>query len=401
MTDRPVRLGVVGAGAFADFIVAAVADLPSVRVDAIADLDVDAAERLAATHEAVVRTWPELLATDEVDAVVVATPPVSHAALAIDALRAGKHVFCEKPLATTLQDATAVREAVTASGRVLVVDHVLRYNPILRLIGRLHTDGLLGPVQRFLFENDASDEDLPAGHWFWDPAKSGGILVEHGVHFFDAAAALLNSAAATVQAMGATRPDGDAAGVKDLVVATAAHAGGALATFAHGFNHPDRCERQLLHIDFGTAEARVDGWIPIAAELDVWTGDAGVELALQLPNRVGQLLGVPGYRPTGTEKVDVSVTRDAAPAAARGRGHDRVLPHHVSITVDIGGAKAKQHVYAESVRAAMHDLAQCISSDGRPVADLESGWAAVATAVAGTEAMRTGRTVQVPQLSNS
>ena len=144
MTDPPLRLGIVGAGAFADFIAAAVADLPSVRLVAVADLDVEAAGRLAWTYNAVVRAWPELLASKQVDAVVVATPPATHTALAIEALQAGKHVFCEKPLATTLEDATAVREAVNASGRVLVVDHVLRYNPILRLIGRLHSEGLLG-----------------------------------------------------------------------------------------------------------------------------------------------------------------------------------------------------------------------------------------------------------------
>ena len=221
------------------------------------------------------------------------------------------------------------------------------------------------------------------------------------MHFFDAAAALLGGPASSVQAMGAARPDGDAAGVTDLVVATAAYSGGALATFAHGFSHPSRAERQLMRIDFGTAEARVHGWIPVIAELDVWTDDSGVELALQLPDRLDELLGVPGLRLTGIEKVDVSVTRDAAPAAARGRGHDRVLPHHVSITVDLGGAEAKQHVYAESVRAAMHDFASCISGGGRPVADVDSGWAAVATAVAGTEAMRTRTTVAVPQLSTS
>jgi predicted dehydrogenase len=335
-----------------------------------------------------------------VHAVVITTPPSTHAALAIEALDTGKHVFCEKPLATTLADATAVRDAVAATGHILVVDHVLRYNPLLRMIGRLRVDTILGPAQRFLFENDAADEHLPAGHWFWDPAVSGGILVEHGVHFFDAAAALLGGPALRVQAMGAVRPHGDAAGVIDLAVATAAYPDGALATFAHGFSHPRRCERQLMRIDFGTAEARVHGWIPVSAELDLWTDDAGAAAARQLPARGADLLAVPGYRLTGGERISVNVATDAAPTAARGRGHDHHLPHHVAIQVDLGGAAAKQRVYAESIRAAVADLATCVTHGGPPVATGDSGWASVATACAADQSIHTGTTVQIAQISD-
>jgi predicted dehydrogenase len=400
-TAEPVGLGIVGAGGFAGFVAAAVADLPSVRLAAVSDADTDRAARLAATHGVPATGWPHLLADPRVQAVVVATPPATHAALVVAALRAGKHVFCEKPMATSLADASTVRDTARATGLVLVVDHVLRYNPLLRLIGALRAERTLGPVQRFLFENDAADEDLPAGHWFWDPAVSGGILVEHGVHFFDAAAALVGGPAQRIQAMGAVRPHGDAAGVTDLVVATAAHSDGALATFAHGFSHPHRCERQLMRLDFGTAEARLYGWIPVTAELDMWTDDAGVAAARRLPERAADLLAVPGYRLTGAERVEVAVSANAAPAAARGRGRTRTVPHHVSVRVDLGGAAAKQRVYAESVRAAMSDLAGCVTGGGVPVAGVDSGWAAVATALAGEEAIRTGATAEIGLISVS
>ena len=137
-------------------------------------------------------TGATLLTDDGVDVVAVVAPPDRHAEITLAALDAGRHVLCEKPLATDLGSRTDRRGAAEASDRVLVVDHVLRYNPLLQALVLLQ-DELLGPVQRFSFENDASDEDLPPGHWFWDEAVSGGIFVEHGVHFFDAAHLLLGS----------------------------------------------------------------------------------------------------------------------------------------------------------------------------------------------------------------
>ena len=98
---------------------------------------------------------------------------------------------------------------------------MLRYNPVLQRLVVLR-DELLGPVQRFAFENDASDEHLPPDHWFWDEERSGGVFVEHGVHFFDAAHLLLGSRPEHLVAVTAARPDGRT----DLVSATARHPGG-------------------------------------------------------------------------------------------------------------------------------------------------------------------------------
>ena len=180
-----LRIGVVGAGRFAAFVTGAVHDLPDIRFTAVADPEAQRATQLATALTARPLTdWQELIRSDDVDAVVIAGPPVTHAELALAALRAGRHVFCEKPLATEEAAAAEVRAAVTATGRALVVDHVLRYNPILRALRRLRGP-LLGPARRLAFENDASDEDLGPDHWFWDERVSGGIFVEHGVHFLD------------------------------------------------------------------------------------------------------------------------------------------------------------------------------------------------------------------------
>ena len=384
----PVRLGLVGAGGFGTFLADSVATLPSVALCAVADPRLESAQRLGAVHDArATAAWTDLLADDGVDAVVVATPPAGHAEIATAALEAGKHVFCEKPLALDDAGAGDLVATVERTGRVLVVDHVLRYNPLLRALGRLR-GSLLGPVQRFCFENDASDEDLDPGHWFWDESRSGGIFVEHGVHFFDAAAMLLDAAPESVQAVAARRPDGTV----DLVSATVTH-GAALATHTHSFTHAHRCERQLMRLDCGAAEVRVEGWIPVRAVIDAWTDDAGLQVAEGLPDRVAELLHVDGFRPDGRAGVRVGTDPDAAPARARGRGVALDVPHHVRVELTLGGHDAKPRAYAESVRAAMTDLVGRIADGSRPASGVLEGAAAVAVATAATRSARLGSAV--------
>ncbi|SCF17394.1 Predicted dehydrogenase [Micromonospora viridifaciens] len=397
----PLRLGVVGAGGFAAFLTGALRELPDVTVTVVADPDADRAGRLAGTLAArPVPNWRALVTADDVDVVVVATPPAGHAEIILAALRAGRHVFAEKPLATNEDEAAAIRDAVAASGRVLVVDHVLRYNPVLRALARLRDPAfaagpLLGPVRRLAFENDASDEDLGPEHWFWDERVSGGIFVEHGVHFFDAADALVGAVPSSVQGMLGHRPGSD---LIDLAVATTRYPDGALATFAHGFSHAHRCERQLMRIDFGTAEARVTGWIPVYATVDLWTDDAGAALVDRLPARAAELLAVDGHR-LRDPAVTVSVRPHAGPANARERGRQRQLPHRCRITLNLGGEVAKPYVYAESVRAAMHDLVRCVRTGDRPVAGVIEGVTAVAVAAAAARSAREDRTVHLRQSS--
>ena len=289
-------VGVLGAGRFAEFVLAAAATVPELQIVAVADPDAARARLLADRYDArAVVDTAALLADEAVQAVLVAAPPSTHAAAVRQALAADRHVFCEKPVALTEADAEAVRDAVAAGDRTFVIDHVLRYNPVLAALRRLQADGLLGPVQRFAFENDAADEDLPPAHWFWDDAVSGGILLEHGVHFFDAAAMLIATGARRVQAIASARPDGRT----DRVVCTVAHDGGALATHAHAFTHAHRAERQLMRLDFGLAEARVHGWIPVRADIDAWVDDRGAAGFAALPGRLAELLEVPGVRPSG------------------------------------------------------------------------------------------------------
>ena len=143
-------MGIVGAGGFAAFLCSAAATLPDVAIIAVTDAQPGRAAELAATYYADTAVdLTGLLADPRIAAVVIATPPHTHAALTLQAVAAGRHVFCEKPVALTTADARRVRDAVVASGTTYLVDHVLRYNPILAGLRRLFGDHLIGSLQRF------------------------------------------------------------------------------------------------------------------------------------------------------------------------------------------------------------------------------------------------------------
>ena len=149
---------------------------------------------------------------------------------AMAALRAGKHVICEKPLAMTVAQADEMIAEAHRHDRLLVANLMQRYNPVSDAVGRLVEAKVLGEPLHGSFENYASDENLGPGHWFWDRSKSGGIFIEHGVHFFDLFAGWLGPGRVVAAAAG------PAAG---LVAAP----GGARAV--HGPVRPGRA-RQLL-----------------------------------------------------------------------------------------------------------------------------------------------------------
>jgi predicted dehydrogenase len=344
---------------------------------AVADRDPDRAAALAAAHRLDAVAPERLLADGRVGVVAVATPPAGHARLVLDALAAGRHVFCEQPLATRLEDATEVLRAAARPGAPrLTVDYVLRRNPLYALLDRLRRE-LLGPPRRFAFENLASDEHLGPDHWFWDREVSGGILVEHGVHLFDACAFLLGSQPELVQAVEAARPDGRV----DTVVATARHPGGATASFAHAFAHQARAELQWTTLDWGTARATLAGWVPVELQLEAWGGGQALGSLQRLAADAAGTLAVPGYRPSGAERLKVELLE-----LARQPGGD----HHLRLWATLGGMAAKPRVHRESVRAGLADLLAAIAGGGQPLVSPADGWHGLAVALAAQDAAGSG-----------
>lgn len=142
--EHSVALAVVGCGAWGRNLIRNFSGLGVLK--AVADVDADRAADVAATYGTESRPVDQVLADPAIDALVVASPPSSHAELSIAALRAGKHVFVEKPLALSLDDAERVIDAAGATNRILMVGHLLQYHPAFLELKRLVDDGTLGRV---------------------------------------------------------------------------------------------------------------------------------------------------------------------------------------------------------------------------------------------------------------
>lgn len=159
MGDTPFRVGAIGCGARGRSLLRRAVAAGGVEVTALYDPDRPAAlqaQREYAPAAAVVDGIDQVVSRGDVDLVIVASPDHAHRRPAVAAFEHGKHVFCEKPLATTAGDCRAIWDAAQASGRELIVGFVLRYAPFYRGIKERIDRGDLGPITSM-----EANENLP------------------------------------------------------------------------------------------------------------------------------------------------------------------------------------------------------------------------------------------------
>jgi predicted dehydrogenase len=144
----PVAVGVVGLGYWGPNLARNFASLPGAELRWCCDADDDVRARLEARHPGTRFTadLDDLLSDPTLDAIVLATPVVTHATLAVRVLEAGKHCFVEKPLAQSVADAERAVEAAAAAGRVLMVGHLLQYHPGVNKLKEIADSGELGDI---------------------------------------------------------------------------------------------------------------------------------------------------------------------------------------------------------------------------------------------------------------
>jgi len=367
-TAETVGIGMIGAaGAFGLFIADAIQSIDGARLVAIAGVDKERTAR-AARQLGVDRSYLDyraLISDPAVNLVVVSTPPSLHAPMGIAVAQAGKALFLEKPVAVSIEQNHALLDAVRASGVAATVDFVLRYNPLFDIVEDWTRRGLLGALRRVDFQNFAADEWLPPDHWFWDRVQSGGILVEHGVHFFDIYGHLVGAPPVEVQGVLTTRPGTDQ---QDKVLANVTYANGALGSYYHAFDKPSRLERTtgLLAYDRGYIE--VQGWIATSLTLDAIVDDAQRDA----------LAATPGLRLETVERYE------GAERAMRGNGQDYAVT--LRVRGALGLSRGKQEVYRDSVAAALRDLIALLRDPThRPRVTLADGARAVAIACAAAD----------------
>jgi predicted dehydrogenase len=199
------RLALLGCGWVADMHVRAAASSGQTVVG-VANHRLESAQRFAQEHgiARVTTDWRELVSAPEVDVVVVCTPNALHAEQSIAALEAGKHVLCEKPMATTVADGEAMLAAAARSDRLLLVLHPWRHHDAVIAARAAIAAGELGRVTRT--HGYGVHADWGPGGWFTDPALAGGgALLDMGIHAIDTARFLLGEPEAVrVQASIAT-----------------------------------------------------------------------------------------------------------------------------------------------------------------------------------------------------
>lgn len=245
-----LRLGAVGAGRFAvSTLFPHLAGLP-VTLRGVASAGgtsaLAAAERFRFGYMAA--EPDELFRDPEVDAVVIATRHGSHAELAAGALRAGKHVWVEKPLALNEEELDDVLEAASESGTVLMVGFNRRFAPATELLAGAFRDVPGGRVVQIRVNAGA----VPRDSWVHDPVQGGGRLVGEGCHFVDLALHLLGSAPRDVHAaaLGGEDPDAD---LQDNVQVTLTTEDGSLASILYTSRGSARFEKERVELFGGGA----------------------------------------------------------------------------------------------------------------------------------------------------
>jgi predicted dehydrogenase len=334
MGEDALRIGVIGCGGFGLFALQHFTQVPGVRFVGMAGTHRPAAVAAAARFGVEnVEDAGELLGRDDVDLIYIATPPFLHHAQALAALEAGKHVIVEKPLAMTVDQADELLDAARQQDRLVIANLMQRYNPLFGAVTRLIESQTLGEVLYGSFQNLASDENLPADHWFWDRGKSGGIFVEHGVHFFDLFAGWLGQGRIEAAQVG-LRPG---TVIEEHVHATARYGDTTLVDFYHGFHQAGRMDRQELRLVLERGDVTLFDWVPTHARIHALVDERQTRELCDLFTDA---------------RLDVAASYSGPGRLCRGRGKE--IDAYQIIDLACGG-EAKSPLYGRLLRSMMED----------------------------------------------
>ncbi len=366
MKDGKFGLGIVGMGGFGLFLLREWAKLSDIEVVAVSDEDPSRAPE-GPSDLKFYQSYSDMLDDPEVDIVSISTPPSTHVPMALEGIAKGKHLLIEKPLALSVEDGRRIAEAAREAGVVATVNFMLRFDPLVEGMKRVIEAGVFGKPRRVDLRNYATQETVPPGHWFWNQSISGGIMIEHGVHFFDMTSYMTGLRATNVVGVSSWRNDEQ----EDRVFAAVKFEEGMIGTYWHSFTRPLPLETTTFHIAFDLGDVEIDGWIPLTATFKGWTDEAGVAALRE---------HLPG--------VELSI-EDFTPSTAGSSG----LTYPVSKSVR-GRAQVEQpklEVYGNLVRANLMDVVAKIKDPTHKLrVSLEDGIAAVGIAEKATEAIKEG-----------
>ena len=181
-----MRIGIIGCGEIGSLRAAALKRLSVWRLQAVSDIDRTRGSALSQRFGAGLESnWRSLVERKDLDAVLVCTPPHLHAEMCIEALSAGKHVLCEKPLARSSEECRGILEVANKNRRFLATGFNYRFFPSIQKARKLLDSGLIGALDHIqsYAGYSAADQDHP---WIHNvEVTGGGALRDNGIHLID------------------------------------------------------------------------------------------------------------------------------------------------------------------------------------------------------------------------
>ena len=342
-----VRFCIFGAGQMGQRHARTLAEHPKAAVYSVCDLLPEAAADLAGRHGAIAVSDPEsALADPAVDAVVITTPASSHAELVVAAARAGKAIFCEKPLAEDIPNARAAVEEVRKAGVPSFMGFMKRFEPSHLALIQAVKAGEIGDVELVLLTNrDPKVTLLDLSRQTHHKAPYT-LLRESTVHDFDMARALLDDEPVEVYvaASNLVEPELGRLGEIDAALTTLKTGRGALCQINN-----------------------------------IWRTTYGYDQRLEVHGAKGML--------RAENRPETSLVRYTAAGAL----HDRLLSGPPD------GSQFYFHKYAEAYPGEMNHFVESLEEGRRPMISVEDGYRSQLLVEAAVESLKTNRPVQVAE----
>ena len=333
-----LNIGFIGCGGIARHHARYLTQLRQARIAAVTDIDPAAAQSFARDFEVpeTFTDWGAMLKLDHIDAVWVCTPTFLHPAPVIAAARAGKHIFCEKPMALKVADASRMAAACARHGVCLTIGFVRRFDAQWGKLKQVVQSGAVGQPVIWRF----SAGGRPGNPWFRDVNKGGGPLMDGAVHNYDFALQIFGP----VESVQASSLQFDATSV-------GADTASAILNFASGDQH-----------------SLIWSWGVVAgAQVAALNDVIGPKGSLQFGMTAGQ--APKNYDPQ----------KQGAFTLQAGKGREKVYPYR------------QQDMFLEQAR----HVVKCLDRGEQPLVTAEDGIEALKVAAAVLKSGQTRRTVKV------
>lgn len=286
-----IKVGIIGTGSISECHMTGYKALDNVEIYAVCDVNGPRVEAYAKKHDVkhTFTDYNELLKLSELDAVSVCTWNSAHAPVAIAALKAGKHVLCEKPMAINSKEAIEMEKAAKDSGKLLMIGFVRRFGNDAKILKDFIDNGMMGEIY-YAKASYLRRFGFPGG-WFGDKKRSGGgPLIDLGVHVIDLVRFLMNKpkavsvTGATFSKLGArdnikqekayvSADAGDTFDVEDMAVAMIKFDNGAVLSVETSFSLNTKTDSGNIEL-FGTKSgAKLDPKLEFYSEMNNYLVD--------------------------------------------------------------------------------------------------------------------------------